>query len=358
MRIAQIDLNNPPANMKNILSENAWEELPETDSRKNYETYSDYLAQDESVKTIILPYAYMASITATPRMLFKYGLANLDNYELGIGLTGTYVFDNDVLNATPLISITPVTDWGDNAYLIYGYYDEGVDTFSYIYNIDIKDKIIQVIGDGSNTNYIDTITDIRKKVGMFHYIRIQPRDIVYLYAKEGDYSQLFYNNSGVVYNPDSAVASSLYYIVDDFSKELSSATKYIDGRYPQVTNIKDISNLSFEFNMDGSDNINLRVNGTEFYDANNNVAYTTGGYETLTGINSIDSLYIGNGLILDMVYQEKTILYSIELTNDTVKYYKDIWEATQTDSAYRIYISALTNALKEVEDEYNVEFAL
>ena len=59
-----------------------------------------------------------------------------------------------------------------------------------------------------------------------------------------------------------------------------------------------------------------------------------------------------------MVYQEKTILYSIELTNESVKYYKKIWETTQTDSAYKIYLDVLYNTLKEMEDEYNVEFAL
>ena len=352
MRIAQIDLNNPPGAVTNILSKEGWEQLEETDSRKSYNSYQEYLEKDESVKTIILPYAYMASITATPSTIFKYNLANLDSYELGIGLTGTYIFDDTVLNSTPLISITPIGSWGDDAYLTYGYYDEGIDTFSYIYNIDIKDKITQVIGMGEGINYIDTLTDLRKKVGMFHYIKIQPRDIVYIYRKNG---QLFYNNTGLRFNADEAISTALYYIVD-FGQEIFSATEYLDGRNPTV--IKNISDISFDFSLNGSDNIKLKVNGTEFYDANNNLAYTTSGYETLTAISSIDSLYIGDGLILDMVYQEKTILYSIELTNEAVKYYKKIWETTQTDSAYRIYLDVLYNTLKEMEDEYNVEFAL
>lgn len=356
MKVTQIDLNNPPGHMRNILSESAWENLPSTDSRSKYATYADYLSQDESVKTIILPYAYMASITATPRILFKYNLANLDSYELAIGLTGVYVFDDTVLNSTPLISITPINDWGENAYLTYGYYDEGVDTFSYIYNIDIRDKIIQTIGNGIDVNYIDIITDVRTKTGMFHYIRIQPRDIVYLYSKDGD-PDLYYNNSGVKYNPDTAISTALYYIVE-FGADLNSATEYIDGRYPYPENRKKISNLSFEFNMNGSSNVNLRVNGTEFFDVNNHVAYTTGGYETLTSISSVDSLYMGNGLILDIVYQEKIITYSLELTNESVKYYKQIWEATKSPSAYDTYISVLEKALEETEDGYNVEFAI
>ncbi len=352
MRLERIDLNNPPANMKNILSEESWNNLPESDSRKNYDSYSDYLLKDESVKTIIIPYAYMASITATPRTLFKYKLANLDSYELSVGLTGTYIFNDDVLNSTPLISIAPLTEWGENAYLTYGYYDEGIDTFSYIYNIDIKDKITQVIGDGININYIDTITDIRKKTGMFHYIRIQPRDIIYIYSLNGE---LFYNNSGIQFDANKAIPTALYYIVE-FGKDLSTARQYIDGRYPTI--IKNISDLSFEFNMNGSENVNLKVEGTKFYDINGSSAYTTGGFESLTGISTVNSLCIGDGLILDMVYQEKIILYSVELTNESIKYYKKIWEETNTESSYNMYITVLTNALKLMEGDYNVEFAL
>jgi hypothetical protein len=66
MHINQIDLNNPPGEMKNLLTEKEWDRLPDNDSRKQYATYSEYAENDPSVKKIILPYAYMASISTTP----------------------------------------------------------------------------------------------------------------------------------------------------------------------------------------------------------------------------------------------------------------------------------------------------
>ena len=49
---------------------------------------------------------------------------------------------------------------------------------------------------------------------------------------------------------------------------------------------------------------------------------------------------------------------AVELTNETVKYYKNIWLANKSETSYVIYLNALHNALKETEDEYNVEFAI
>jgi hypothetical protein len=72
MHINQIDLNNPPGEMRNLLTEKEWDKLPNTDSRKQYATYSEYAENDPSVKNIILPYAYMASISTTPYTAFKY----------------------------------------------------------------------------------------------------------------------------------------------------------------------------------------------------------------------------------------------------------------------------------------------
>jgi hypothetical protein len=159
----------------------------------------------------------------------------------------------------------------------------------------------------------------------------------------------------VKFDFDKVIPTALYYIIE-FGQSPDDATQYLDGRTPTV--LREISDLSFEFSLNGSTNVNLKVDGTKFYDMNNNVAYTTGGYETLTTIGTVSSLCAGEGLILDLVYQEKILLYSVELTNETVKYYKNIWLANKSETSYAIYLNALHNALKETEDEYNVEFAI
>jgi hypothetical protein len=88
--------------------------------------------------------AYFASIEGRPRTTFTYQLANSNQIFSGsTGLTGTFVFPEAVLESTPLVSITPTGNNGWNgARLTFGYYDEGIDSFNYIYHVGVTDKIV------------------------------------------------------------------------------------------------------------------------------------------------------------------------------------------------------------------------
>lgn len=305
--------------------------------------WPDMLGDDG--KTIELPHAYLASITGTPRSNFTYKLADSGDDHIGTtGLTGTFIFPDEVLRTTPLVSITPVGSWGSDTYLTYGYYDAPPDTFSHIYDITLSDKSAQVIGQGIRTDLIEylKLVDIRKKTGAFHYIKVQPRDIKYIYEKNNRY---YYNNSGLVV--DDWIDNTLYFIVE-FGQSVDTAVYYIDGRDKQTLTKNLIIDLSYGFRLNGSSVI-------DFTGAN---SLTTGRYEALTNISSVDEMYAGNGLLVDMIYQEKIILYTVENNNETVRGYKQAWLNNPTDETYRAYIAALTTALRAMEDDYNVEYAI
>lgn len=302
-------------------------------------------------KTSYLPMAYFASIEGAPRTNFIYQLANSTEIHVGsTGVTGIFTFPSEVLEATPLVSISrvdsisgnPMDDW-NGAKLTFGYYDAGIDAFSYIRDISITDRIVQMIGPGTYLNLIENLEDIRIKTGAFHYIRVAPREIKYVYNVNGI---LCWNNSGNRVDLDALNANTLYFIVNA-GEPVSSATNYIDGRYPHAER-DSISNISYDFSLDGAQKVDLT--GAS--------ALTSGRFEAFTNLSSVINLRAGNGLLLDLVYQEKTILYEIELTNETVKGLKLAWQANPTEQTYKAYITALNNALQETEDEYNVEHAI
>ena len=112
---------------------------------------------------------------------------------------------------------------------------------------------------------------------------------------------------------------------------------------------------------------------------------TTGRYDALTRFSSIDELYAGDGLILDIVYQKKEIQYVVEDINNIHYDYKtgqakSAWEsdlrryndlvsqnadaaliaswAEKVQNSYEIYLYWLDQAIKEIEEEYGVEYAL
>jgi hypothetical protein len=92
--------------------------------------------------SIIIPGAYIASISADPDKEFIYELSSGSTHHGNTNLTGTFVFPEEVLANTPLMSIKLMSsEWGRSAYLTYGYYDTSTDNFSLIESIDIKDEV-------------------------------------------------------------------------------------------------------------------------------------------------------------------------------------------------------------------------
>lgn len=343
MRINQISLSNPPADM-----------------------YQDGV--------ISLPSAVYASITATPGTTFRYTLNSVQvSGQEKVGNTGQYVFPEEVLLATPLISIELLSgSWGDGATLTYGYYDTTADNFSLIHNISISDQMIQLIGEGIETNLINHFEDIRLTTGAFHYIRVQPRQTTRIYLENGIY---YLNNSKdkiTTLNP-----TMIYFVYNGLINPKDSG-EYIDGRYEDISlaKRKKTADLSYDLHITG-------ISQGEIVDFNGN-AKTSGRYEALTNLSSVKEIYAGEGLIFDIVYQQKETIYVVEVPGDhydsKVGNAKNLWIAAkdkydtmvatnapaadlkaqkaQIDSTYATYVYWLEQSLNELQEEYGVEYAL
>lgn len=354
LKINQINLNEVPSEMQN---------------------------EDGSIR---IPMAYMASITASPQTAFLYTMASNANAEQWqIGNTGTFIFPNEVLKETPLTSIKLASNsWGDKAFLTYGYYDTTVDYFSYVYDIEVSDEIVQQSGFGlymfddkghvvydytdpknpvprmaEGKNIIPKYTDFRTKTGAFHYIRVKTKMRHNVYLDSETNTWMFDRSSPVKFwDP-----TCLYF----------EGNNVIDGSVPPVL-VNGVWNKNYLPPYEVASDLYLfKLEDSTVIDFSGNNK-TDGRYEALTNISSIKELYAGRGLVLDMVYQKKEITYTVELENQSIKQAKEVWLAAKEnyevnkteqnknamDAAYAVYLKHLEIYANQMKEEYNIEYAI
>ena len=353
LRMNQIDLLNPP---------------------------KELLENIRNTKKLVLPAAVFVSVSAEPYTKFSYTLQNGTVNTASIGNTGVLELPSDVLVSTPVIGIELVSEsWGREASLTYGYYDSVTDSFSIISNVTMKDEVIQIPGRGMDkkNNIISELEDLHQKTGAFYFIRVQPRDVIKVFYQNG---RLYYNNNG---NEVSTLNPNIIYHMFNSFDSGSDSGYYIDGSIRSLNGVriddvkKPLDEINYHFHITG-------MRDGEYVDFSENNS-TTGRYDALTRFSSIDELYAGDGLILDIVYQKKEIQYVVEDINNIHYDYKtgqakSAWEsdlrryndlvsqnadaaliaswAEKVQNSYEIYLYWLDQAIKEIEEEYGVEYAL
>ena len=321
----------------------------------------------DSDGSIIIPSAYMASITADPFTKFSYTLAGYTQaIEIQIGETGGYYFPEEVLKATPLLSVKLESEtWGNPAYLTYGYYDNNVDKSSYISDIQVTDKMTQVSGMGMDVNLItEVLEDIRTKTGAFHFLRVETKilqDIewnndkkVYQYDKTLDVSW----NSRVLYR----VMGQNSVIFFDGNNPPANKPPFVNGLpNPDIPQILYAEDHLHEFKIDDNPIIDFSGN-----------SLTDGRFNALRNLDSVKELYGGPGIIFDVVYQEKEITYAVERDSDYLQGLRAAWlqaklkyenSPTAENSAllketYDNYIVGLTAILQQEAEEYDIQYAI
>lgn len=325
---------------------------------------------------LIIPSAYMASITADPFVKFEYTLANYTNAAVWqIGETGGYYFPEEVLKATPLTSIKLASEtWGNPAYLTYGYYDSKVDTFSYISDIQIKDEMTQIPGlgviynkDGEVTgvDIVETLEDVRTKTGAFHFLRVETKIL----------QDIEWNSEKNVYQYDKTLDVSwndrvLYRIIGQ------NTVIFFDGHNPPPNKAPFVNGTPNEqlknYILYSTDHLyDFKLNDDPVIDFSGN-EITDGRYNALRNLEKVTKLYAGRGLILDVVYQKKEITYAIEEESEHLQSLKINWEVAKEnyeksptnqnkidmDNAYFTYTNTLRIMLLEEADEYDIEYAI
>lgn len=346
---------------------------------------------------LALPQSYSAKIIGTPGITFSYRLLNDVNlHDAKISNTGIYEFSTEELENNPLIEITLISvpwdknaplSWGKDASLQFGYKDPRIKTFSYIYDVAAVENKVQLPLEEEENKYEDFtgpevilppfydgkveeeipeeipeddpipeedledmpeeekpqankkywmfdlikyLQDLHKKLGMFYRIKITKRPIFKLWYENG-------NIKGYIDEIGTKKPINFATIDPNYLFQTSDGKYYYDA----ATLIKEqnwasklpIENLTNYFSM-----------GNKLY----NMDKYNKDSKVFSEISSLSNFKIGNGLKVDIVYQEKVIQYVVE--NPNSEFYdanvinaKNIWESAIKNGQSQIIINRYYN---------------
>ena len=370
---------------------------------------SGQVSGDEE-KTIQLPQTYEATITGTPGTAFTYQLANDKTiYSAIIGSNGVFEFPKEKLESFPLIFIElgSANSWGRNATLLIGYRDPRIKTFSYIYDVTAIENKIDLPFDFDDSEYdemtdreiilppfydgivkptppeeenpddgeegapgdgegeeevpeepkrywmkdlLKFLEDLRKKTGLFNFIQVSARNIFELIYNAAGGISGFKDMNGKIHN----FTGSNFDIFDLDALYKTNDGQYCDG-FDLVKNhdwnFKPFEQITNEFVLD---------------DQIFNIKNYIGNIKTFTDIPSLWNFKIGNGLKLEVIYQEKDIYYSIEedaleiskVIEDkfpVIKELREIWEKSIKDNLSKDIITENFNNYFEASQSAELE---
>lgn len=266
--------------------------------------------------------ACLATVTAWPHIVFKYRLQNdVTEKEAQIGVTGVYVFDSNVLAENPLYSIRS-DSWNEAAVLTYASYAAAAtNDFSLVHNIKIEDCIDRWIGSGEDE--IEAHVDAKRyriAIGNIYYLRVEERPIVSVLRAE-----LNVDNTYRFYEGD----NKRFYPTDELIVEVNG--EYYDGKTK-----KKIDKIDYGFDYNYANSVDM---------GGQSGAVHTNGRITLTNLNNVESLCLGNGVYADIVYQKSTKYYTFEQSGSICEYRK-AWEYSGSTSDYNTYYNALCQEIE------------
>lgn len=267
---------------------------------------------------------YGLNITeATPGTMLKFIFSQGDSPIIEIGNTSSYYIQTREYGITGLQLVTG--NW-DDMKITFEYYDDTpTDSFSNIANLSLTDEIRRFIGPGygfniihkgevANTNHI--ISDIRRDIGNFHYIKVEKRFIQDIWPVKGTskYSRNIAGNDIIKDNEWNPVI--IYYNHGD--------KKYYNGNITEPME----EAPDFRFRLNSEENDIYTDLGFRLPDENNNseVINTFGRIDAIHNVGEVKNLEIGSGLIADVSYRVRTLEYVVESEDkDTIAAKKD-WE--------------------------------
>ena len=285
--------------------------------------------------------AVMATIVGQPNTRFKYRFQNdSTDRTADLGVTGVYEFDRYLLVENPLVYLQSSTNTGagwQNATLTYGAYVQAViNDFSVIDRVEIVDKIDQWIGVGRDEieAHLDA-NKVRHSIGTIYYLKVQtrPQHTVTSVTSIGG-NKFSFKDGSTTYNPSP-----------------ETIVKYVNGdtvRYFDGSTKKEIT-LSYQFDMYEGDDLSVDMSGQYF-------STNTSGRIILTDLKNITSMFVGNALYVDIVYQFTTRYFTVEKdANSQLAKLRVAWEADSTNTTkYNKYYSALMAALDSQKDQVTI----
>lgn len=325
--------------------------------------------------------------------------------------TGQYLFDKDALKNNPIISITHQEGAPDvGSKILYGYYDTTDIAFSLISSVTRETVVDQIIGHPQTSyriqsfdiNYVPSIKnglgyrDIatnkqktygtdnipRCTVGKFYYLKAEAREITRVFKKNGKY----YETAKCDYEVRQWDDTYIYNVYTEQDGVWKPDTQY-SGR--PSNNIR-LPNPDYRLKLNAKPNNGIDPSQEEFVDlslrggSGGAAPITTGRYELYFDLDSVESLYIGSGVVCEICYNLNTIHYEVEENSqfselkdkyDTWQNLQDSYKAllkggkskfsseveqarTNAESAYHTYLNQLETILEKLQMDGETYYAL
>lgn len=304
---------------------------------------------------LALPGAYYLNFTEAQEFT-TIGLDFSDGrglVSISIGGTGCYY----VQNSDPVLRVELQSGtWEDCGKITYCYYGDLENSdFGAIGDIETHIEIRQLVGEDFETNILESISDIRRKLSKFYYLKFQQRPIWDIYTNDNKTYYYTKNLNDEIRGGDWNKVT-IYRVYNVSGEEITFTGWIYDGSDPNELDI---------LSEDESPDYSVSIYKDQILDFGGNPdsePVTGGRIASFTDIDTIDCLKIGNGVVADVSYSVKEILYTVEETNQFIKEVKDnylakkaIWEESYEDEdliimelAYKIYIDTLTPVIEEL----------
>ena len=339
---------------------------------------------DVSNNVIYTPAIYQANFTnVRPGTIVAINFADgLGSIEVEIGTTGAYYVlvkdkaissitllragNDKVLNRNLDNELPHISEW-ENARLTFCYYDsKPTDNFSKISSISVQDEFRQYIGLNHNINIIETLEDIRRETGRFHYIRVHERHMMRIYNTYKGWSRnpygtdLIYDydwNPATIYYSDGKYYDINFKGTQDTIDDIESIY-YYDGDIK-----KPMSPPSYLFELNDSGIIHLDGRKLPIEVKKDLEKYsqwkpeTLGRIDSINGIENVTNLRLDTGLIVEIAYRIKIKEYAVEDENAQTNGAKFEWQKAIENwnkvlSNSKSNKNTIQNALSQIEDSY------
>lgn len=244
-----------------------------------------------------------------------------------------------------------------------GYYTtSSVGDFGPVRKISITDQYYQQIGHQNLTNIIESRSDIKNKIGHIYVLKVETREDETVFF----YDRKFYRGRNIIGNSwmyDDEITefadTKLYYVINESSGDYHPEWWFkgdfngveppmykkdeVLPAYPSYNFTIQVGNADPRFDPYPKETIKLgeyhEIASRDEVTGLIEVKPTGGGIYTIYDLDNVIELSIGDGLILDMMYQNKEYIYGIEEDD------AELIRLKETD--YNKFLQVLEAKLKE-----------
>lgn len=241
-----------------------------------------------------------------------------------VGSTGTYIF-NVYDSPIQYVCLAPGETYeSTEGWLDYGVYEQAtVEDFSEVHSISYSmqpfDFSTPFSHSATDSSLMNCYNSLKLSVGYIYYLRLQAKKVEEIYQNGGKY----YSSPLYLYEVEPTSHDTLYHI--------DGTQRYVDG-----FSGTSISTLEPDY---------LAV--IEFKDGTKTEVDLSGPQMIIYhSLSTIKNIYIGNGVLIDGMYQQAEYTYGIELT-ELANLHEQYETAKETKEGYEEALAALNGALAE-----------